>query len=475
MNLIAKESDIKINWQVYSALKGEAAAKLISYKYFPTFTVFIYDEEDNLIDTLHNLDNKNIKETLNLFEIPSLKMPSGRGIKATNGDIRFLKEKFSKKSIENYFTYGFLKNYEIFKIKNKSSGFYSKLKFKVQFNSDEPSYLNFSVEYPQINFDLYKIFSKIYRSNDLYSAKFLLDLENWNISEAYSMLIYPSTSNYQLSKIFIENVSSLWLNTTNESKLLTVPFVESALAENSKNIDLEIFLLNKVQSEIYTNLINIENDSNIKDIFIQKYKNQSIKISLEEQNKKVYFEGSLYLFNNLNFSSRSYPDSETLINGVNYKKYFPKLNTINGNTVLALRDFTKQRDQTFDLNLNEDLGYFHNNEYEDVSQDIPYFNYANIKSIEVIDAIESGENIKILVEFTTNIDKIPEALIDSSNLVLEDKYMKNINDIDYYSLIFSYSFQKNNLINYSNSQNIPLESIIYQKVPIKFSFILNLN
>lgn len=474
MKLLAKNLNLNLTWELSSALPALYANKLIPTKYFPNFNVDIYDKENNLLQSFKNIDSK---KEIEKYIVPNeILYPPKESIEGTRIQKDLQSEKNIQKVLENYFEYPFLSNYKKYKqIKNKI-GFFDNLKFDITFNSKEPSYLNFEVEYPKLNtLKIDSIFNKIYRSNDYYSIKFLINTENWNESQAYSLLIFPSYKDTKLNKILVENVSSLWLNSIDELKLLTVPFVETGLVENLNSLDLKIYVLNKIQLDLYKFLGDFESPEDIENFFSSTYSDQIINVSLDQNNNKNgFFQGSLYSFNDENFNALSWPKNELLINNLSYKNYFPISNYNSKDTILieeqaiinnVLSIFNSQ-----DMESNE-IGLYYNNIYESCTQDIPFFNFLNLNSLEIVEVRNLNGNIQIFLEATTNIENIENIYIESSsNLILQNKYLKNINGKAYTAILFLYEYSKLEVTNKSLENNLQVDQIIYKKAPISFSW-----
>lgn len=474
MKLLAKNLDLKLSWQLSSALPALYANDLIPTKYFPNFNVDIYDEQNNLLQSFKNIDSK---KEIEKYAIPNeILYPPKESIEGTRIHAKLKSEKNVQKVLENYFEYSFVSNYKKYKqIKNKI-GFFNNLKFNITFNSKEPSYLNFEIEYPKLNtLKIDSIFNKIYRSSDYYSIKFLINTENWNESQAYSLLIFPSYKSTKLNKILIEDVGSLWLNSIDALKLLTVPLVETGLVENLNSLDLKIYVLNKIQSDLYKFLGDFEYPEDIENFFSTTYSDQIINISLDQNGTKDgFFQGSLYLFNDENFNTLSWPKNEVSINNLNYKNYFPISSYNNKDTILiesqpiinnVLSVFNSES-----IEPNQ-IGLHCNNTYEPCTQDIPFFNFSNLSSLEIVEVKSLNDNVQIFLEATTNIENIENIYIESSsNLILQNKYLKNINGKFYTAILFLYEYSKLDLTNKALENNLQLDQIIYKKTPVTFSW-----
>lgn len=465
MKILAKQPDLKISWNVFSALTAADINELIPVKYFPTFDISIFDNNNVLIDEFKNLDNK--KETI-ISIIKDSNLP-----KHLSGGINLARKlninKNKKKVLENYFQYNFIDNINKYKNNNSKLGFYSNLTFKVKFNSEEPSYLDFEIEFPEIEINnLNNIFSKVYRSSDLYSTKFLIDTNIFNDLNIYSFLIFPKFEDNYLTCSFAENVESNWLNSINNLKLLTVPFEDVGIIEEYKNLKIEIFPLTKLQSEIFKEIKNFGTQKEIYNLFVEKYNNQKLEYDIFTKDNTTFFNGNLYLFNNLNYENLSWPKTEININGILYKNFFPISNYLDNKTILADKSIQLPNDLTVSIP-DVDLGYYYNNDYYSIEKDILYFSHNNIIKLEILNVEKINNNIKIYIEVLTNFTNTENIHVSSNKLTIEAKYGKVLNDKICTAILFSYEYSEAELINFSLNNNIPIKDIIYKEIPFEIS------
>jgi hypothetical protein len=465
MKILAKHPDLKISWNVFSALTAVNLNELIPTKYFPTFDLSIFDNNNVLIGEFKNLDNKK-ETTLTIIEEFNLPKNLSGGL---NLGRKLNINKNKKKVLQNYYQYNFIDNVNKYKNNNSKLGFYSNLTFKVKFNSEEPSYLDFEIEYPKIEINnLNNIFSKVYRSSDLYSAKFLIDTNIFNELNIYSFLIFPKFEDRYLTCSFVENVESNWLNSINDLKLLTVPFEDVGIIEEYKNLKIEIFPLTKLQSEIFKELKNLGTQEEIYNLFTEKYNNQKLKYDIFTKDNTTFFNGNIYLFNNLNYEDLSWPKTEKNINGVLYKNIFPISNYLNNKTILAEKSIQLPNDLTVSIP-DVDLGYYYNNDYYSIEKDILYFSHNNIIKLEILNVEKINNNIKIYIEVLTNFTNTENIHAFSNKLTIEAKYGKVLNDKICTAILFSYEYSEDELINFSVDNNIPIKDIIYKEIPLEIS------
>jgi len=461
MKIIAKQPDLKVYWNTFSALTAYNANDLVSTKYFPSFSVYIYENE-LLLDSLENLDNK--REIVKIMLTKPLAKNLNRGV---NLGRKLELNRNKKKVVENYFEYSFLNNFLKYKSLNNKPGFYSNLKFQVKFNSEEPSYLDFEIEYPNIETNnLDAIFYKVYRSNDLYSAKFLIDPIKTKEIGVHSLLIFPKSIDTNLSYSFIENIESNWLNSINNLKLLTAPFEDVGLIEEIKDINLEIFPLSKLQSDIIKQLQELVSQDEMYILVKEKYFNQKLEYNISTKNKDAFFQGNLYLFNDLNLQNLSWPKEYKNINGIFYKNFFPISNISTEKTVLGIWDESPEDDMLVSIP-DVDLGFYYNNNYINIENNILYFSHNNIISAEILSVNNINDEIIVYIEFLTNLNPTENVFISSNKLSLDKKYSKLYNNNLYLTLLFYYKYSWQELNALAADKNIPIKDLIYKQIPFE--------
>lgn len=461
MKIIAKEPDLKVYWNTFSALTAYNANDLVSPKYFPTFDVSIY-YNDILLKEYKKLENKREKTIQMVPSVPPSKN-LGTGVNLAR---KLNINKNLKKVIENYFEYTFLDNFNKYKELNNQPGFYSNLDFNITFNSEEPSYMSFSIEYPRIESEnLYSLFYKVYRSNDLYSSKFLIDNSIFEELQIYSLLIFPKSANYNLAYSFTEDIKSNWLNSVNNLKLLTVPFEDIGVIEEVKNIELEVFPLTKLQSNIVKIMKEFVTKDELLSILKEKYINQKLDYTIFVNQNDTFFQGNLYLFNNLNFQNLSWPKEEKNINGIFYKNFFPISNYLEEKTIIS--EFNKIQPDILVTIPNVDLGYYYNNNYINIENDILHFSHNSIIKIEILNVEKNNQDIVLHIEFLTNLNQDDNIYATSDNLSFEQKYMKLYENNMKLAVLFSYKYSSNDLDIFSNQANAPIENIIFKELPFQ--------
>lgn len=465
MKILAKQSDLKISWNVFSALTAADINELIPTKYFPTFDLSIFDNNDVLIDEFKNLDNKK-ETTITMIERSNLPKNLSGGLNLAR---KLNINKNKKKVLQNYFQYNLIDNINKYRNNNSRLGFYSNLTFKVKFNSEEPSYLEFQIEYPKVeSTNLNNIFSKVYRSNDLYSTKFLIDANLFDNLNIYSLLIFPKFGDNYLTCSFVDDIKSNWLNSINNLKLLTVPFEDVGVIEEYKNLKIEIFPLTKLQSEIFKEIKNLGNQEEVYNLFIEKYSNQKLEYDIFTKDNTTFFNGNIYLFNDLNYQDLSWPKIEKNINGVLYKNFFPISSYLNNKTILAEKGIELPNDLTVSIP-DVDLGYYYNDNYYSIEKDILYFSHNNIIKLEILNVEKINNNIKIYIEVLTNFTNTENIHAFSNKLTIEAKYGKVLDDKICTAILFSYEYSEDQLTDFSSNNNIPIKDIIYKEIPLEIS------
>jgi hypothetical protein len=96
-------------------------------------------------------------------------------------------------------------------------------------------------------------------------------------------LIFPEasnkiTKNQKLKNLFVEDLSSKWLDMNSTVALLTVPFIESEIVEISENINIKILPLTKWQTQMYSFLIKKEDENEVNKFLFELLDKQIINI-----------------------------------------------------------------------------------------------------------------------------------------------------------------------------------------------------
>jgi hypothetical protein len=389
-----------------------------------------------------------------------------------------------KNKAKNIFKYNFLNNYESYKRINNKIGFFKNLLFEIDYNNDNQEDFRVEGEYPEIdNISKNDLFNKIYRSSDYLNVKFLINKEYFKEKEIYSFLILSKASNRiiknkSLSNLFVENIQKNWLDVNENTVLLTVPFIESDIVEISENLNITVIPLNYVQSEIYKFFKDKEDEKDINNLFLEFYSNQILdigKIYKQSVNNEtlIFYQNYIYLFNKESIATSL--NEEVSINDMNFKKYLPLLRKNEINKTVCLSD-DLNTDSVLDNNYNiqkDYIGYYDKNliNYIDALIDLDYLQNKNILKVEIIKVEEIDNECIIYIEFITNFCDDEKFYIESSgNLKFYQKYKTLLNNKDYITFLFKYSYSLNTLNEYLNqNSSINKNQVISEKDLINFS------
>lgn len=390
-----------------------------------------------------------------------------------------------KNKVKNIFKYDFYNNYRSYKKINNKIGFFKNLLFEIDYNNDYQEDFKVEAEYPEIE-DINKnnLFNKVYRSSDYLNIKFLINKEYFKEKEIHSFLILSEVSNRtiknrKLSNLLVENIQKNWLDINNDVVLLTVPFIDTDLVEISENLNISVIPLNFVQSEIYNFFKTQEKEEDINNLFLEFYQNQVLnigKIYKQSVNNEtlIFYQNYIYLFNKESLASNSL-DSEISINDISFKQYLPLLRKNETNKTICLSD-DLNTDTVLDnnYNINKDyFGYYDKNlsDYIDAIIDLDYLQNKNITKAQIIEIEEVNNEATLYVEFVTSFCDDEKFYIESSgNLKLYQKYKTTINDKNYITFLFKYSYSLDPLNEYlSKNSLINKNQIISEKDLINFS------
>lgn len=439
---------------------------------FPSYNIKIKDKYDNLIKEFFELCNHE-----KILDTEFVQIPKAPKVKY------FIN--FSKTKVKSDFKYSFKDNYKDYKESNNKIGFYKEFHFFVDFNNNEKSNFNVAAEYAEVE-DLDKniLFNKIYRSSDYLAIKFLIDKEYFNLKNIYSILVLAEASNKiiknkKLLNLFTENIKEKWLDVNNQTVLLTIPFIESDIAEISENINIKVIPLNFVQSEIYKFLEQEESQEDINKLYQEYFPNQCFnigKIYKQSINNETvaFYQNYLYLFNNQSLYSNSLT-SNILINDMTFNSYFPLLKKDQSDKTLCLSNDLNTDDildNTYNIQ-KEYLGFYDKNAtlYEDVAIDLDYLQNQGILQAKIIEIEENNNACNIYIEFITTFFNNEKFYIETSNnLKYTEKYKTTIDNKDYATLLFKYSYDLQSLNEYLyENPSINKSQIISDKDLISFS------
>lgn len=417
---------------------------------FPSYNVKVKNNQGTLIYQNLNLENYEPLIELQCEHYEFAKKP------------KFHMEILKNKA-KNIFKYSFESNYLKYKELNNKLGFFNNLIFEVDYNNDGKGDFQLEAEYSSlenINKDL--LFNKIYRSSDYLTVKFLINKEYFKQNEVYSFLILSEASNKliknkKLSNLFTENVQEKWLDVNETTALLTVPFIESDIVEISENVNIKVIPLNYLQSEMYNFLKLRESEENINIFYHEFFSNQLFnigKIYKQTVNNEmlIFYQNYIYLFNNDSLSSNSL-QNDLNINDITFNTYFPVLNKDQTNRTICLSDDLNTDDVLDNVyNLQKDyLGYYSKNlsDYEDVAIDLDYLQNQGIKSVRITEIEELTDTCNIYIEFITNFYSNEKFYIETSNnLKFYEKYKTIIDNKEYITFLFKYSYNLDNLNQY---------------------------
>lgn len=392
-----------------------------------------------------------------------------------------------KNKVKTSFIFSFEDNYLKYKTNNNKLGFYDSLNLQIEYNNSNQHNLNLDIQYDILdNLNKKLLFNKVYRSNDYFSVKFLINKDYNNEKEIYSLLIFPEISNkivknQKLKNLFVEDLSSKWLDMNSSVGLLTVPFIESEIVEISENINIKILPMTKWQSDMYSYLIKKENESEINEFLFQLLNKQIInigKIYKQSINYEtvIFYQNYIYLFNKDSLQANSLKNNLN-INGTDFNYYFPLLNKNLNNKTICLSD-DLNTDTVLDNNYeieSEYLGFYSKDlsSFEDVKIDLDYFQAKNIKNVKILEIEEDEVNnlVNIYIEYITEFYDNEKFYIETSNNInFYEKYKTTIDEKDYITFLFKYSYSLKDLNNYlEENKTINKSQIISNKDLINFS------
>ena len=464
--------DININWNVYPNIPSfvENNFDLMSNV---SFNVKILDENLIIINQKNNIPSAKIDkaESFNLhfgFDNPfALAQPMPIELMVSSPK-RILETSYFNQNIKQVivqnFIYQFEENAHDYYLKYQKNGFFKKLNFFVDYNNSDTKQ-NIDVEYQTIDIQktpMQNIFTKIFKSEDNVTLKFKINFEEFKKTDIRSLFIIPyiheGESKTQLKEMYISDIENKWLNNSDSTKLLTIPFSDNfSIVQDI--LSLEIIPLNNVQTEIIEFFKNRLSETALLDLVKEFFIDQLYKTNLvysENLLNKIagFYQGYIYLFNNESWNSISWPSTEEEVIEIKYLKYFPlavkdSIETISLEKEVEIQSSVLEvHDNTIQSNL---LGYNIENSFKDVKDDIIYFKSNNIKSVSILNVEELENKTKIYLEFVTNFDLLSNVYIDgiSNGLSFIQKYYKNINDQNYATLLFCYEYN-NNLTNNSS-------------------------
>jgi len=440
---------------------------------FPSYNISIKDQEDNLIEQINNIND---------FE--KILQVTGRKVSLKTPKIKFHID-FEKNKVKNTFKYVFERNFNKYQEINNKIGFYKKFQFIINYNNNTNLTKLVDLEYMDI-VDLNKnlLFNKVYRASDYLSVKLIINKTYFDSKEIKSFLILSTASNKfikdkKLKNLFVENIKENWLDVNTETASLTVPFIESEIVELSENINIKILPLTFAQAEIYKFLKNSISEEEINALYEEYYPNQCLNIGkiyrqVSNASTAAFYQNYIYLFNKDSIEVNSL-QTDLNINDMVFNKYFPLLNKEQANKTVCLSD-DLNTDDVLDnaYNLQKDyLGYYAKDltNYEDVAMDIDYLQNQGIRRAKILEIEELSNTCNIYIEFITSFCNNEKFYIETSNnLKFYEKYKTTIEDKEYITLLFKYSYELQQLNEYISTNSSMIKSqIISDKDLINFS------
>lgn len=266
--MINTKRDIDLYWTSSRSLLPFLSTSQ-GWSEFPTFNVSIYNpvSGQQLIKNYPNISSPDNARIMAREDVDNLRQFLEYNSYAIYANTRARANIINTSVQYSTFKLSLEENLKIYEEKNNSLGYYKNLSFYIYFYEEADSQF-IDIEYPQINIDIDAsgIFEKINRSTDNVAIKFKINNEKFNLKEVESMYVFPKAKHsnnveIQLSSLFVDQIKYNWLSTVDETKILTVPLIETAIAEEADYIDLDIYLLNFHQSEIvrYLKSINFNN------------------------------------------------------------------------------------------------------------------------------------------------------------------------------------------------------------------------
>lgn len=393
-----------------------------------------------------------------------------------------------KKIISQNYIYTIEENYNDFlRIKNKK-GFFKNLSFDIKYD-------NFPFEQKiEVQYDAFKInnfnsiFLNIYKNSDDLSLKFKINKKEYAESKLNGLYILPFDikTNQKLKSIYINNIHDKWLDTSEEIKILSLPFNDNSITESSF-LKLKIFYFNESQGQILDFFREKMNETEFEDFLIEYFTDQYYNADMIYKENLInqtiaYFQAPLYLFNENSLSAISWPDEEVDIFGCYFKNYFPKSNKDLSNFTFSLGKLINVIDSTAnDYRSSENipanlLGFFIKNDnndlqYKDINYDLPYFKFSNIKNASIVKIEKENSITKIYLEFITLFPDYNSIYLEniSQNLFFLQKYYKSINDTNYATFLFCYEYDNNITQQYLSNNSEDENRIIQDTKLINFS------
>jgi len=437
---------------------------------FPSYNIKIYCENE-IIYEINQLTNY-----IPAYEIEYKVINDSKKPKLISG--------YSKNKVSSKYIFDFDNNYSHFFKKYNKIGFYKNLNFEVDYNNDGKGDFEIEASYAEIeNLTKDLLFSKIYRSNDYLSLKLLINKKYLIEKEIHSFLIFTFASNKyigkeQLNNLFTEDITEKWLDVNEQTALLTVPFIESDIVEETEDLKIKIIPLNKLQSDMYLFFKDKYFQDEIMNFYLEFFPEQVFDIGklykqFTNNETVLFYQNYLYLFNSESLNSNSFKD-ELNINDIVFNNYYPKLNKDQSNKTIILNNNIDEESLSNDYQLEDNvLGYYQADllAYRDIKIDLNYLQASNILKTSITGVEEVNSTCSLYIEFITSFYGDEKFYIEnSSNLKFERKYRSHIDQSNsgYITFLFKYSYSNANLNNLLTN-NILKSQAILDKDLINFS------
>lgn len=390
-------------------------------------------------------------------------------------------------TIRYNFNFSLEANAEAFFEKYQTDGFFKNLKLQIISEDGDPTNdTEIDITFKNIfNENINTVFKKVLKNIESSSLKFKLNKTSFLEKEIESLLIIPLNENMRnnFKYIFVDDIKNKWLSIIENEASLTVPFPNSYVFPNSEELNIKYYYLNQLQ----TNVFKFFKDKNISDeallqIIENVAENQNIEalnIINEEEEFLCSYQNFIYLFNDQSFNNISWPENPILINGIEFRKYFPIAKDQSNNFTYVINQLNNP--ETSALSIVEDsrlehLGYKFidlENNINDylITQDLSYQKNINIKNIAIKNVISQNDNVSIYLEIITNFINTSNFTLQkiSNNLSFVERYFTNINDNNHVTLLFKLNY------NYLNTTLLdkPKNTLIQNKEFIFFEFKIN--
>jgi hypothetical protein len=485
-NIFAK--DVEIKWNIYPNIP----AYIKDFDFFDllSFNVSIYNKDNELLNTKNQILSSTREfiidgDSLNEYFDGSRPVLYEYAAGNTRGLFHLAEV---KKILPQNFIYSLEENYNDFvKTKNKK-GFFKNLSFSIKYDNFD---INQKIDMQYSDFKINNfnsIFLNIYKNSDDLSLKFKINKKEYFDSTLNGLYVIPYDikTNQKLKSIYINNIYAKWLDTSEEIKILSLPFNDNSITESSF-LKLKIFYFNESQGQILDFFREKMNETEFENFLTEYFTDQYYSADMVYKENLInqtiaYFQAPLYLFNQSSLSAISWPNEEINIFGCYFKNYFPKSNKDLSNFTFSLGKLINVIDSTAnDYRSSENipanlLGFFIKNDnndlqYKDINYDLPYFKFSNIKNASIVKIEKENSITKIYLEFITLFPDYNSIYLEniSQNLFFLQKYYKSINDTNYATFLFCYEYDNNTTAQYLSNNLEDENRIIQDSKLINFS------